>query len=91
MNAFLSHSRLNIAKNAPPNYVHVIKSEYTGYIMAAISLHLGERWETFIKNEIASERYGSASEVVREALRAMEERQSSEDTAETDMTKEPPQ
>ncbi len=33
-------------------------------------------WEVFIKNEIHSGRYGSASEVVRDALRAMEERKS---------------
>ena len=30
----------------------------------------------FIKNEISSGRYGSASEVVRDALRSMEERKS---------------
>ena len=44
--------------------------------MATTSLSLGEHWEVFIKNEIASGRYGSASEVVRDALRAMEERKS---------------
>ena len=43
--------------------------------MATTSLSLGEHWEAFIKNEISSGRYGSASEVVRDALRAMEERQ----------------
>ena len=42
--------------------------------MATTSLSLGKHWETFIKNEISSGRYGSASEVVRDALRAMEER-----------------
>lgn len=42
--------------------------------MATTSLSLGEHWELFIKNEIASGRYGSASEVVRAALRSMEER-----------------
>ena len=42
--------------------------------MATTSLSLGDHWETFIKNEISSGRYGSASEVVRDALRAMEER-----------------
>lgn len=42
--------------------------------MATTSLSLGEHWEVFIKNEIASGRYGSASEVVRDALRYMEER-----------------
>ncbi len=42
--------------------------------MATTSLSLGEHWEVFIKNEVKSGRYGSASEVVRDALRTMEER-----------------
>lgn len=42
--------------------------------MATTSLSLGEHWEAFIKNEISSGRYGSASEVIRDALRFMEER-----------------
>lgn len=42
--------------------------------MATTSLSLGEHWETFIRNEIASGRYGSASEVVRDALRNLEDR-----------------
>ncbi|MBU0499320.1 MAG: type II toxin-antitoxin system ParD family antitoxin [Gammaproteobacteria bacterium] len=44
--------------------------------MATTSLSLGAHWESFIKNEIASGRYGSASEVVRDALRTLEERKS---------------
>jgi antitoxin ParD1/3/4 len=44
--------------------------------MATTSLSLGEHWEIFIKNEVSSGRYGSASEVVRDALRTMEERKS---------------
>jgi antitoxin ParD1/3/4 len=42
--------------------------------MATTSLSLGEHWEVFIKNEVKSGRYGAASEVVRDALRIMEER-----------------
>ncbi len=44
--------------------------------MANTSLSLGEHWEIFIKNEVASGRYGTASEVVRDALRDLEERKS---------------
>lgn len=43
--------------------------------MATTSLSLGEHWEVFIRNEVASGRYGSASEVVRDALRTMEARE----------------
>jgi antitoxin ParD1/3/4 len=42
--------------------------------MANTSLTLGEHWERFIKNEIASGRYSSASEVIRDALRGLEEK-----------------
>ena len=42
--------------------------------MATTSLSLGKHWEVFIRNEIDSGRYGSASEVVRDALRTLEER-----------------
>jgi antitoxin ParD1/3/4 len=42
--------------------------------MATTSLSLGPHWEKFLKREIASGRYASASEVVRAALRELEER-----------------
>jgi len=51
--------------------------------MANTSLSLGKHWEAFIKNEISSGRYGSASEVIRDALRAMEERKSKLDALRT--------
>jgi antitoxin ParD1/3/4 len=44
--------------------------------MASTSLSLGEHWEIFIRNEVASGRYGSASEVIRDALRDMETKKS---------------
>ena len=42
--------------------------------MANTSLSLGEHWESFIRREVSSGRYGTASEVVRDGLRALEER-----------------
>jgi antitoxin ParD1/3/4 len=42
--------------------------------MAATSLTLGPHWEKFVKREVESGRYASTSEVVRAALRELEER-----------------
>ena len=42
--------------------------------MATTSLSLGGHWEAFIKHEIESGRYATASEVVRDALRELEDR-----------------
>ena len=38
------------------------------------TLSLGERWNAFIAAQVADGRYASASEVVRDALRMMEEK-----------------
>ena len=42
--------------------------------MASTSLTLSPHWETFIQTEIASGRFTSASEVVRAALRELEDK-----------------
>ena len=39
------------------------------------SYAIGEHFETFIKAQLASGRYSSASEIIRDALRLLEERE----------------
>jgi antitoxin ParD1/3/4 len=43
--------------------------------MATTSLSLGPHWEAYIKAQVESGRYASASEVMREALRLQEARE----------------
>ena len=43
--------------------------------MATTSMSLGPYWEAFLKEKVESGRIASASEVVREALRTLEERE----------------
>jgi antitoxin ParD1/3/4 len=40
-----------------------------------MNVSLGERWENFVETILKSGRYSSASEVVREGLRLVEERE----------------
>lgn len=40
-----------------------------------MNVSIGERWEGFVEAVLRSGRYGSASEVVREGLRLVEERE----------------
>ncbi|MDP3895325.1 MAG: type II toxin-antitoxin system ParD family antitoxin [Mesorhizobium sp.] len=40
-----------------------------------MNVSIGERWESFVAGVVKAGRYGSASEVVREGLRLVEERE----------------
>jgi antitoxin ParD1/3/4 len=40
-----------------------------------MNVSIGERWENFVEIILKSGRYGSASEVIREGLRLVEERE----------------
>ena len=40
-----------------------------------MNVSIGRRWEGFVEGAVKSGRYGSASEVVREGLRLVEERE----------------
>jgi antitoxin ParD1/3/4 len=39
-----------------------------------MNVYLGERYEEFVRNQVASGRYTSASEVMRDALRDLEDK-----------------
>ena len=40
-----------------------------------MNVSIGDRWERFVESAVKGGRYGSASEVVREGLRLVEERE----------------
>jgi antitoxin ParD1/3/4 len=40
-----------------------------------MNVSIGERWENFVESALKTGRYGSASEIVREGLRLVEERE----------------
>ena len=40
-----------------------------------MNVSIGERWESFVECALKAGRYGSASEIVREGLRLVEERE----------------
>ena len=54
--------------------------------MATTSLSLGPHWESFIRREIATGRYASASEVVRAALREYEDKRRKLDALRTHLS-----
>ncbi len=47
----------------------------TASMEAEMNVSLGERWESFVAAAVKEGRYGSVSEVVREGLRLVEERE----------------
>jgi antitoxin ParD1/3/4 len=55
---------------------HIIRSHSEGIIMGkATSIILGDHFDQLIAQQVQTGRYGTASEVVRDALRMFEERQ----------------
>ena len=44
------------------------------------SIALGEHWQAFIEKQVSSGRYGSASEVIRNALRLLEQQDAKMET-----------
>ena len=46
-----------------------------GEEVPCMNVSIGDRWEGFVENAVKSGRYASASEVVREGLRLVEERE----------------
>ena len=60
-------------------YMIISKLNITEYlefvVMASTTLRLGDHWEGFIKSKLQDGRYGSASELVRDSLRLLEERE----------------
>ncbi len=57
-----------------PDYHNVIVSDPAGGTRA-VELHLGAHYERFVRDLVASGRYASASEVMRDGLRLVEERE----------------
>jgi antitoxin ParD1/3/4 len=73
-NLFGDNSLDQWTKPRQARYSSLLKTNIEAMAMASTSLSLGEHWETFLKREVASGRYGSVSEVIRDALRHLEER-----------------
>ena len=59
-----------MAKNA-----HIMLSSALSNWGCTMNVSIGEKWEGFVEKAVKDGRYGSASEVVREGLRLVEERE----------------
>ncbi|WP_348633014.1 type II toxin-antitoxin system ParD family antitoxin [Rhizobium sp. CCGE532] len=62
---------VNNAINSALSVIH--RPDLTGEMLMNVSI--GERWEKFVEKTVEEGRYSSASEVVREGLRLVEERE----------------
>lgn len=59
-----------------PEIAHAVLFRWYAFQDAvAMNVSVGERWRRFVEEVVRSGRYGSASEVVREGLRLLEERE----------------
>jgi antitoxin ParD1/3/4 len=54
---------------------YIIRSYVEGFMGKATSIILGDHFDQLIAQQVQTGRYGTASEVVRDALRMFEERQ----------------
>jgi antitoxin ParD1/3/4 len=58
----------------PPSTIFILNTPLGAQSLASTSLTLSPHWDQFIQSEVQSGRFASASEVVRAALRELEDK-----------------